>query len=311
MTIRIGTCSWSDRSLISSGWYPRACRDGEARLKHYAEHFTTVEVDSSFYAIPDVEQIYRWIARTPPGFLFNVKCYGLFSFHSIHRSSLPPEARRQVIGNDENVTWREVPRQVRLDLWSAFARALQPLHGTGRLGYLLFQLPPWIGFSHRMMNYIERMAELTAPFRTAFEVRHHSWTREDCLPLFLKALQSKNIALVITDRSADTFQSNDSRWNTADWGTVIRLHGRGQSVSGRSLSLAERLKYLYNGEELEQWRRHVANFSAKFPDRACHVMFGNCWRDYAVRNATSLSEMLGLVPTGTVAIQGELHLDES
>jgi len=74
---RIGTCSWADRSLLSSEWYPKNCQKGRERLRYYSSFFDTVEADSFFYALPDPSAIYSWIAATPPEFLFNVKAHAL------------------------------------------------------------------------------------------------------------------------------------------------------------------------------------------------------------------------------------------
>ena len=70
--IRLGTCSWADEGLVKN-WYPRGVRTSEARLRHYAERFDTVEVDSPFYRLPSPETAARWAERTPEGFVFHAK----------------------------------------------------------------------------------------------------------------------------------------------------------------------------------------------------------------------------------------------
>jgi uncharacterized protein YecE (DUF72 family) len=53
--IRAGTCSWTDKTLINSGeFYPKETSTAESRLRYYADHFDTVEVDSTYYAIPNI-----------------------------------------------------------------------------------------------------------------------------------------------------------------------------------------------------------------------------------------------------------------
>ena len=66
----------------------------EARLRYYAQVFDTVEVNSSYYAIPDVVTVSRWAARTPPGFLFNVKAYALMTGHHPRPQTLPAAIER-------------------------------------------------------------------------------------------------------------------------------------------------------------------------------------------------------------------------
>ena len=69
--VRIGLCSWSDPSLIrSKAFYPRGAGTPEGRLRYYAQHFPVVEVDSSFYAMPDPANAVKWVERTPANFRF-------------------------------------------------------------------------------------------------------------------------------------------------------------------------------------------------------------------------------------------------
>lgn len=64
--IRIGTCSWTDPTLIESEkFYPKKSMTAEERLKFYAANFNTVEVDSTFYALPSEKVIGLQTTRTP------------------------------------------------------------------------------------------------------------------------------------------------------------------------------------------------------------------------------------------------------
>ena len=103
--IVVGTSSWADPGFIAE-WYPPglAARD---RLSWYAGHFDGVEVNSTFYAVPAVGQVRRWVDETPAGFTFDVKLHRLLSRHSAPADSLPPALRVGV---------RTTPRgRVRLD----------------------------------------------------------------------------------------------------------------------------------------------------------------------------------------------------
>jgi len=82
MTILVGTASWTDKSLIESGkFYPRDATTPEARLRYYARQFPLVEIDSSYYGIPLPATAQLWAERSPPGFVFNVKAFRLFTGH--------------------------------------------------------------------------------------------------------------------------------------------------------------------------------------------------------------------------------------
>ena len=84
--VRIGTCSWADRTMIEA-WYPPEVSSAEARLRYYAARFDTVEADSPYYGIPTRYGDARTgRARTPEGFVFHVKAYGLMTGHCGRRT---------------------------------------------------------------------------------------------------------------------------------------------------------------------------------------------------------------------------------
>ena len=92
---RIGLSAWTDRSMLAeSEFYPRKTMSAEERLWWYSRFFDVVEVNSSFYAIPSIDTTTGWAARTPPGFLFNVKALGILTGHDTESARLPDELRR-------------------------------------------------------------------------------------------------------------------------------------------------------------------------------------------------------------------------
>ena len=93
MKVRIGTCSWADEAL-SKHWYPKGTPAGE-RLRFYAEHFDTVEVDSTYYRLPAEEMVARWAERTPEGFVMHVKAFGVMTRHPVKAEQLPPDLRAE------------------------------------------------------------------------------------------------------------------------------------------------------------------------------------------------------------------------
>ena len=89
---RVGICAWADPALIEAGtFYPRKSMSAEARLRHYASVFDVVEVNSSYYAIPDIRNTQRWVERTPPGFIFHVKAYSLLTGHNPRAETVPAD----------------------------------------------------------------------------------------------------------------------------------------------------------------------------------------------------------------------------
>lgn len=292
--IRLGTCSWTDRSLLSSGWYPDNARDAAGRLKYYSSRFSTVEVDSSFYAIPDENMVYNWIARTPGDFRFNIKAYGLFTFHSVKYSTLPGWLRGELgKREDEKLHFSDIPRTLRFELWKHFEKVILPLHRTGKMGYMLFQLPPWAVYSERMIRYMRRVAEIASDFRIALEVRNSSWLVEGNRQTFLDLLREFNIAYVVVDEPELDWTVRPEVHLTSTWGAVIRFHGRNRDAwSTRGASVQERFRYLYSESELIPWKNSLLEISPKVG--TVYAMFNNCFRNYSVRNALQLENLLGL-----------------
>src|SRR5438067_4834021 len=95
--ILIGTASWTDPGFVER-WYPKKMAAHE-RLAWYAQHFDMVEVNSTFYSVPDTRTVERWCATTPNDFIFDVKLHQLFSFHSTPRKLLPQELQRLVLAD--------------------------------------------------------------------------------------------------------------------------------------------------------------------------------------------------------------------
>jgi len=306
---RIGTCSWTDRSLLSSGWYPDSARDPQSRLRHYSGFFDTVEVDSTFYAIPDEASIFHWVSRTSPGFLFNLKAFGLFTFHALPVSSLPAQLRPKNAPPGSKVRIGDIPRDKRIELWNAFVSRAMALHRMERLGYVLFQFPPWVTFSEKNLGWFRRIGDLAAPLRVALEVRHRSWIEKENRERFLEVLMEENMALTAVDEPKLDWTVPFDWVVTATWGTVLRFHGRNAPAwNKRNASVAERFNYLYDTGELGVFREAAGGL----PENTGKVfmMFNNCFRDNAVRNALQMRKIMGFgatVPSGQESLDlGEI-----
>lgn len=300
--LRVGTCSWMDKGLVGSGWYPEGIRDARGRLGYYASRFDTVEVDSSYYAIPREDAAYRWVARTPRNFLFNIKVFGLFTYHRVPRAHFPPWAREAVPVSVERPSLEDLPLALRSALWERFHRAVLPLHSLGRLGYLLFQLPPWFRFEERRLAYLRRVAEVCRPMKAAVEVRHRSWIEEGARETFLDVLRQENLAYVAVDEPELSWTVPPHWFRTASWGTVLRFHGRNvEAWKKPGASVAERFGYNYSMEELRSWKERI--LSELGSEGRVFVLFNNCAADFAVRNALSMKVLLGLLPATSAGEQ--------
>ncbi|HEV2918686.1 MAG TPA: DUF72 domain-containing protein, partial [Actinomycetota bacterium] len=94
--VRVGTASWTDPTLLKSGWYPKGANDAESRLRFYATQFPIVEVDATYYYLPREEQAGLWVDRTPPDFVFNIKAFSLLTGHPTRRKALPEDLLDEV-----------------------------------------------------------------------------------------------------------------------------------------------------------------------------------------------------------------------
>ncbi len=309
--IRIGTCSWSDRSLMGSGWYRGDATTPATRLRQYARHFDTVEVDSTFYAVPDQSQVYHWAARTYAGFLFNVKAWGLFTLHSMRYETLPRWARDHIPRPESGqIDYRGLPKEMRPHLWREFTSAIEPLRQMDRMGYLLFQLPPKVEFSPPALRYLERVSDIVRPFRIAVEVRNRTWMTAENRESFLSLLRAGNMAYVAVDEPELDWTVGRDAPVTASWGMVVRFHGRNKEAwMKRQPLVAERFRYLYSDGEMLEWRTSVQEGTALA--ETVFLMFNNCYRDFAVRNALRMQCLMGVSCRAGEGVQGELFpIDE-
>lgn len=144
--IHVGTCAWTEKSLIQSNeFYPKNIRTAEARLQFYSGSFDAVEVDSTYYAIPQKSYALLWAARTPANFVFHIKVYGALTGHAIDPKTLPPDIRAELPEKDkvQKQIYVKEPSLLRL-IAEKFMDALCPLMNAGKLGVILFQFPPWL-----------------------------------------------------------------------------------------------------------------------------------------------------------------------
>ena len=126
--VRIGTCSFADEALVKN-WYPRGLAPKD-RLRYYAEHFDTVEIDSTYYRLPGAGMSAGWAERTPPGFLFHVKAFGLMTRHPVRVEQLPADLRAAVEADEHGRVFHP-PEGLRAEVFRRFLAGIAPLHEAG------------------------------------------------------------------------------------------------------------------------------------------------------------------------------------
>ena len=295
-SVLIGISSWTEPTLVKAGtFYPKEARSAEDRLKFYASQFPIVEVDSSYYFPPSERNSALWIERTPKDFVFNIKAYSLLTNHPTKTDSLYKEIRESLpddVAGKRTVYREKLPREAVDEIWQRFADALMPLHSAGKLGAVLFQFPQWFVIGAKSKEYIVECAERLPDFRIAVEFRQKLWLEDRNVEETLSFLERYNIPLVCVDMP----QGFDSSLPpiaaaTAKDLAMVRFHGRNKDVwEKKTRTAAERFEYEYSSRELRSWVPKVEELAGQA--RETHVVFNNCYRDYAVNNARQLGSLL-------------------
>ena len=252
-TIRVGTCSWADETLTKV-WYPKRVRSGEARIRHYAERFDTVEANSTYYRLPDAELVATWAERVPDGFTMHVKAFGLMTRHPVKLDALP-EDLRDAAPVDERGRVDRPPREFRAEVFRRFSRALEPLRERGKLGGILLQFPSYVVYKPISLDYLEWAADQLAGDEVLVEFRHRSWLDEENRAETLAFLEARGLAYVIVDAPKTDARNLVPTVVARTSGTAyVRFHGRNAATwNKRTGSAAERFDYLYSTEELQEW----------------------------------------------------------
>lgn len=189
--IHVGTSGWN-YSHWKGVFYPKGVRTGE-EFPFYCQNFHTVEINNTFYNLPDSSKVRTWYEAAPEGFVFAVKA----SRYITHIKKLK-DPRGPV---------------------DTFIGSLGEL--KEKLGPILFQLPPsWSCNLERLESFLDA---LPGGYRYTFEFRHEDWLR----PEVYRLLEARDAAFCIYDLAGKT----TPRHTTASW-VYIRLHGPGNAYEG-------------------------------------------------------------------------------
>ncbi len=183
MTIHVGTSGYSYKEWKGS-FYPEKIPANEM-LRYYSERLSTVEINATFYRMPQSSMLETWLEQVPPTFRFSLKA----SQRITHFKRL-----------------KETDEETKYFLETAAVLGDQ-------LGVVLFQLPP--NMKKDLPRLETFLTQLPLTTRAAFEFRHPTWFDDDVLAL----LRSQNRPLVVSDTDDLPTMHIDK---TADWG-YLRL----------------------------------------------------------------------------------------
>ncbi len=238
--------------------YPQGLSKSQL-LKYYASvwQFNAVELNFTYYTVPNYRTIVSMLRKTPQTFVFCVKIPGSVTHEGWKNNTIFEEDIQKTLS------------------------ALEPMISEGRLKMLLAQFPYTFQYSKEKLQYIQELRNrIDQP--VAIEFRHRSWDREEVYD-FLKV---HDLSLVITDEPQikELFPYKPIMTSQISY---FRLHGRSEKWFS---SGAERYNYEYSHEQLKQFAIDIAQLMQKSKD--LFVFFNNCYQGKAVQNALTLRSIL-------------------
>ena len=293
--IRIGTCSWTDPTLVKSdAFYPEEKMTAEERLAFYASRFSIVEVDATYYAPPAEKTSGLWVERTPADFVFDIKAFRLLTQHPTPPASLWKEFREKLpaeIAEKRNIYMRDLPRDLQAEAVQMFRDGLMPLHSAGKLGVVLFQMPPFVYPTRGSFGYLKWVAEHLDDFQLAVEFRNGRWLDEEHMDETLNFLERHTLAYVCVDEPQGFKSSVPPVVAVTAPVAEVRFHGRNaENWEKKGITAAERFRYEYPKEELQEWVPRVKSLAEQAD--SVHALMNNCYADYGIRSADLLADLL-------------------
>jgi uncharacterized protein YecE (DUF72 family) len=282
--IRVGTCGWhypSGAGTWNGVFYPARRGKGFDELAYYAEHFDTVELNSTFYRMPEAPMMAGWMRRTPASFLFSVKLYQKFTHPDMFLSR-------------EGVHDWELSR-ADFDLFRA---GVAPLAESGRLAAVLVQFPSSFHSDADARAYLDWLLGGLQAYPVAVELRHKSWS--DAAAETRGILDAYGAAWTLIDEPKfDSSIRQDGQLTLAGPSQLayIRLHGRNAAKWWEHDTPDDRYNYFYSPDELNPFAR--AAESASIANKRVLVYFNNHFSSKAVANAAVLKRDLGQIIPGT------------
>ena len=284
--IRIGLTGWGDHPSLYSG--VTASKD---KLFDYAGHFLTVEVDTSFYAIPSVDNVRKWCELTPHSFRFVIKAYQGMTGHL--RGEIPFESKN--------------------DMFNAFIECANEFKRHGKLAMVLAQFPPWFDCQSKNVQYLLYIRQQLKEFNVAIEFRNRTWYADKLVQQTMDFLQQHQFIHTICDEPQAGIGSVPFYPEVTANRALVRIHGRnihGWRNTGNMENWRKvRFLYDYNKEELQQLGQHIQALQPKVQE--LFVLFNNNSGLHAAKNAKELQELLairdvGLAPKQLNMFEGEI-----
>jgi uncharacterized protein YecE (DUF72 family) len=291
--IRVGTASWTDPTMVRGRvFYPRGVSTAEERLRYYAGQFPVVEVDSSYYSLPERATARLWADRTPPDFSFHVKAHALMTGQPTEVSRLPEpliDALPAALAGKPRIYAKDLPLELLDAVWAHFIDALSPLEESGKLGGVLLQYPRWFLPTPANKDLLAEAATRLAGIPATVEFRNRLWFNSArSTEWTLDMLRELGLTHVIVDGPQGLESSVPAvAAVTTPSLAMVRLHGRRAATwEAAKVPTVERYRYLYSPAELDAAMPLVSSAAAEATRTI--VFFNNCYGNYGATNAREM-----------------------
>lgn len=266
--IHIGLTGWGDHPSL---YHSTSIRD---KLYDYSSHFPIVELDTSFYSIPTISNVQKWIAETPEYFQFIVKAYQGMTGHL----------------REEN------PYGSIDEMFAAFKESIHLFQKADKLALVLVQFPPWFDCQQKNVQYIRYIKQQLNDFPIAIEFRNRTWYNEKFMDGTLSFLREQKLFHTVCDEP----QAGEGSVPLVPIATgdkvLLRIHGRnvhgwrnpGNNEQWRKV----RFLYDYTDEELLDLKEVVEKLQQSAKE--VYILFNNNSGHHAADNAKKLQKMLGI-----------------
>ena len=289
--VRVGTSGWSypsGRGTWNGLFYPktrskRAGTDRFDELRFYAEHFNTVEVNTTFYGQPRADVTRTWAERTPSGFDFSLKLYQKFTHPKMFR-----EAALKTAPGSNGVLLDLLAQVTQSDV-DDFRTGIDPLAAASKVGALLAQFPPSFKDSPKARDYLAQLLRAFADYPIAVELRHRSWS--DSIGETLSLLNAFGAALVQIDEPKFRFSIRQNYLPNVTSFYYMRLHGRNAGQWWKHDKSEDRYNYLYRPAELQEFSETAK--AARELVKKSYLYTNNHFSSKSVVNAVMLKAQLG------------------
>ena len=254
--ILIGTSGFSYNDWKQE-FYPKGMGQKDF-LEFYARHFTVLELNFSYYRIPEARQSRQMIARSGGKLQFVVKAFRQMT-HEISENSLT-------------------------EVLPLFVDGISPFMEKGLLGTILLQFPQSFHYVAENRVYLKSLIEALSPHPVSVEFRQRSWLKDSVY----EALRELGAGFVCVDEPALPSLIPAVAIHTSNLG-YIRFHGR-NSEKWYGTNSSTRYDYLYSEEELKEWIPKIRELSEKA--KKLYLFFNNHARGQAITNANMLINLL-------------------